>query len=98
MLKCMHTKPPTATILHNLQSLWFSSGKETGKTISPYSTQVHNQLRMGPNDCVYPRTEHNARHNNTCTEAVAVDIQPKWVFIYKYKSLWVIGTKLDVSL
>lgn len=93
---CHYTAQPA-----ELPLLWFSSGKEAGKAISPYgqvhSTQVQNQLLVGSNSCVYPSAEHNAKGINTITEAVAVealhyfkvnvDFQPKQGFIYKYKSL-----------
>lgn len=50
-----------------LPLLWFSSGKEAGKAISPYgqvySTRVQNQLVVGLNGQVYPSTAHNARRH-----------------------------------
>lgn len=58
-IKYMHTKPPTAITVHNLQSpplslsLWFRFGREAGKAISPYgqvdSDWVQNQLVVGYN-------------------------------------------------
>lgn len=88
---CHYTAKPA-----KLPPLWFSSGKEAGKAISPYgqvhSTQVQNQLVVGSNGQAHSTMPGGI---NTSTEAVAVaalhyvkatvDFLPKWAFIYECK-------------